>query len=62
MSGSYSGLVATGAFFDDFTFAPFSGPVSLWSVSSGSVYSFTLDNVAVALQIPTALVLTGTGL
>lgn len=59
----YAGLTGTGATFQDFTFAPFGGPVvPLWSFSSGGLlYSFDLEKVVVVYQDSTQLGLRGSG-
>lgn len=48
-AGDYTGLRGTAVVFENFTFAPFGGPVvPLWSFSSGGVdYSFELRSLAV---------------
>lgn len=63
-TGDFAGALAgTGAAFQNFTFAPFGGPVvPLWAFVSGPVtYSFDLTSVAVAFQSATQLNLTGSG-
>jgi hypothetical protein len=60
----YTGLTGTGVTFQDFTFAPFGGPVvPLWSFSSGVVtYSFDLTAVSLLYQDATQLGLHGSGI
>jgi hypothetical protein len=62
-TGSYAGLGGTTVTFQDFTFAPFSGPViPLWSFSSGGLdYSFDLTAVAVVSQTASQIGLRGSG-
>jgi hypothetical protein len=59
----YAGLTGTGTVFQDFVFAPFSGPVvPLWFFSSGGVdYSFELTAVSVQFQDSHAIALRGAG-